>query len=83
MVGTPKAPLAISEIVYTPAANGASASAKFTWKYEPDTDYIIEKSTDLEEFVELTDGHPSEGESTSYTDLAPPETEVYYRVRTE
>ena len=82
-MGTPKAPLAISEIIYTPAANGGSASAKFTWNSEPDTDYIVEKSTDLKDFVELTDGHPSEGESTSYTDPAPPATEVYYRVRSE
>ncbi|MDA0813494.1 MAG: hypothetical protein O3C21_14030, partial [Verrucomicrobia bacterium] len=65
------------------AANGGSASAQLTWNSKPDTSYVVEESTDLKEFVELTDGHPSEGESTSYTDLAPPATEVYYRVRSE
>ncbi|MEZ5327995.1 MAG: PA14 domain-containing protein [Verrucomicrobiales bacterium] len=83
LVGPAKPPFAITDFIYTPAANGVAASSKFTWKSEPDASYTIQRSTDLDEFIELTDGYPSEGESTSYTDSDSSGPGVYYRVRSE
>ena len=61
------------------------ASATLTWESKGGASYAIDKTTNLaeNEFLELADGVPSDGESTTFTDDAATEPEAYYRVRTE
>ncbi len=44
--------------------------------------YVIERSTDLESWFELTDDHDSDGNSTNFTDtvVPPGATKIFYRV---
>jgi hypothetical protein len=57
------------------------STVTITWESKENVEYVIGKSTDLVDFLELTDGWPSEGPETSYTDEDATETEVYYRIR--
>ena len=59
------------------------ATAAITWDSADGASYVIEKSTNLQEFEELTDGFESQGESTTFTDEAAADAEIYYRVRQE
>ena len=61
----------------------AGTTAAITWDSSEGAAYVIEKSTDLQEFEELTDGFESQGESTTFTDEAATDAEIYYRVRQE
>lgn len=58
-------------------------SASIVWNSREGATFVVEKSTDLVNFEELTDGLPSGGESTSYTDEAAVEKAAFYRVREE
>jgi hypothetical protein len=56
-----------------------------TWPSREGQSFIVEQTTDLESFEELTDGHPSGGETTSFEVTLPdpsPE-ELYLRVTRE
>ena len=55
--------------------------AMITWESKEDAEYTIERSADLQEFEELTDGFPSAGETTTFTDENVVGDEAYYRVR--
>ena len=58
-------------------------NAAITWESSEGSTYVIEKSTDLQDFQELTDGFESQGDATTFTDEAATEAEAYYRVRQE
>ena len=57
------------------------------WDSRPGRSYTIEATADLAEpWIELTDGHPSQGDTTSFTEEAGDigdARERYYRVRQE
>ena len=56
------------------------------WNSRADRSYIIEASLDLQTWWELTDGHPSQGETTEFTENANEvggATVRYYRVTEE
>ena len=58
----------------------AGNQAEITWLSKKSTSYTIEKSTDFKQFLELTDGHPSDGEETTFIDEEATEPEAYYRL---
>jgi len=67
--------------------NAKAPSVTFAWNSRPKADYIVEYSTDLENWEELDDGFASQGETTSFTHEFVPDfpnligTErLYYRV---
>ncbi|MFT7174010.1 MAG: hypothetical protein ACI9NQ_002240 [Paracoccaceae bacterium] len=57
-------------------------AVKVTWQSKPGRKYIILSSSNLEDWVELNDSHPSEGALTSFTDTSLPDntTRTFYRV---
>ena len=57
----------------------------FSWPSSVGESFIIEQGTDLIDWEEVTDGHPSEGTTTSFTiDLVDPAPdELYIRVKRE
>lgn len=57
-------------------------SVKITWQSKPDQNYAVFYSHDLENWIEITDSHPSEGDLTSYTDSDLPDDapRLFYRV---
>ena len=63
----------------------STRNATLTWTSRKNRFYIMERSTDLVDWEELTDSVPSEGDSTSYVDEAVPAdlTKAYYRVTEE
>lgn len=57
-----------------------------TWDSRPGRSYTIEAAADLELWLELTDGHPSQGDSTEFTEDGGDIGDAavrYYRVREE
>ena len=73
----PPIPFQITEIAHD------GATTTITWNSEPDKTYTVEYSPDLKEWVEETDGHESEGDSTSFTFDPAKEAPFYTRVREE
>jgi hypothetical protein len=59
----------------------AAGSTDVTWKSREGAQYTIQTSTNLVDFLELTDGFDSQGETTTYKDDEPHGAELYYRVR--
>ena len=54
---------------------------KLTWTSRTGRNYSIESTSDLQIWIELDDGIPSTGDTTSYTDTPAGEaTVLYYRV---
>ena len=75
-------PFQITKAVYNEAVNGTPASVDITWQSREDAEYTIETSTDLQEFEELTDGFPSEGDgTTTFNHEGAEGPERYYRVK--
>ncbi|MFT6498114.1 MAG: hypothetical protein ACJAT6_000238 [Akkermansiaceae bacterium] len=58
-------------------------SVTITWQSKPEKNYLISYSTDLEAWNEITDNHPSGGNSTSFTDspISADSTRIFYRVQ--
>lgn len=58
-------------------------SVTITWQSKPGKNYLISYSTDLEAWNEITDNHPSGGNSTSFTDspISADSTRIFYRVQ--
>ena len=83
LVGPAELGLTVTDFAYAPAADGTPASASVTWNSKPDTQYIVETTTNLVDFEELTDGFPSAGESTTYNADNAEGAERYYRIRSE
>ena len=83
----PSVPFEITAIGYSPPDNESSGTVNLTWNSTPGASYGIDVSTNLEDWVELQDGLPSEGTSTSFTDEEPPQQQetaaVFYRIRKE
>ena len=52
-----------------------------TWASTPGESFVLERSTDLQDWLEVDDGIPAAGDLTSYKDEAAPERDAYYRVR--
>ncbi|MEZ5324060.1 MAG: hypothetical protein R3F19_03235 [Verrucomicrobiales bacterium] len=67
------------------ALNKDNGNVVLTWTSRPDKTYLVESTEDFVQWEELTDGHQSEGEETTYTDVSGfPATSVrYYRVTEE
>ena len=80
-----EAPSAIGfQITGTEVAENGDVT--ITWDSRAGRSYTIEASGDLEVWLELTDGHPSQGDSTSFTEdngEIGDATVRYYRVREE
>ena len=57
-------------------------SVKVTWQSKPNRSYLVFVSENLEDWLEITDNHPSEGDLTTFTDSNLPDdaTRLYYRV---
>ena len=72
----------ITEAVYTP---GDPAKITVTWQSRAGESFIVEQSTDVQNWEELTDGLDSEGDTTSFEiDVsAPIPKSLYVRVRKE
>ena len=64
------------------ADEGETTSVTVTWQSRKNRQYAVFRSTDLKNWIELTDDQESGGESTFYTDsgLAKDIGRVYYRV---
>ena len=77
------APFQIEKIAHVPAGDGTPAQTELTWNSVSGATYIVDTSTDLIEFVELTDGFPSEGETTTFIHENPEGETRYYRVSRE
>ena len=61
-------------------------SVTITWHSRAGRSYIIDASADLQEWQELTDSHPSQGDATEFTENAESvraATTRYYRVTEE
>lgn len=73
--------LQIDEIVRNPA----DKSATLTWKSREGRSYLLQASGNLVDWLELSDGIPSGGDTTSYTDtlVAPGAPAQYYRISEE
>jgi len=69
----------ISNIVLNPE-NG---HVTITFNSLPGAEYIVERSTNLENWLELTDDHESEGDVTNFLDTTVPDgtTKIFYRVQ--
>lgn len=75
-------PLAFTAIERSETEDGQQ-SIVLKWTSQPGRLYAIDYSEDLEEWLEITDSHASQGEETLYTDqTAAPEADfLFYRVR--
>lgn len=64
---------------------GNSTTVSLKWPSSPAQSFLIEQSVDLREWLEIADGYPSGGDTTSYqTELPPPTPEaLYFRVHPE
>ena len=80
-VGGGQLPFQVSTVTFDSAAR----STKLVWESRAGKTYSIDRSTNLKEWLELTDGVESEGETTEFThpDIPEAETENYYRVSEE
>ena len=70
----------------TDAVVGENGDVTITWDSRKNKSYTIEAASDLQLWIELTDGHPSQGDSTSFTEAKGDigdATMRYYRVREE
>ena len=58
-------------------------AVRLTWTSEPDRNYLVFSSTNLETWEEIDGSYPSEGDLTSFTDLLSPENPArrFYRVQ--
>ncbi|MCB1095121.1 MAG: hypothetical protein KDN22_06030 [Verrucomicrobiae bacterium] len=67
------------------ALDQAGRSVTLTWSSSPGATYAVSYSTDLEQWIELEDGLPSDGEITEFTEENVPADSPwrYYRVRSE
>ncbi|MCB1095403.1 MAG: LamG domain-containing protein [Verrucomicrobiae bacterium] len=80
-IGGGQLPFQVSTVTFDSAAR----SAKLVWESRAGKFYSVDRSTNLEEWLELTDGVESAGDTTEFThpDIPATETENYYRVREE
>ena len=71
-------PLQITDLV----VSSGTGNVTITFNSTSGSSYIIERSTNLVDWLELTDDHESEGEVTTYTDPTVPDdtTKLFYRV---
>lgn len=79
-VGPPtRIPFTILSVAFDPGTR----TATITWTSKPNRTYSIDVSDDLSDWLEINDGIPSAGQSTSYEDAGIPEgaTTRIYRVR--
>jgi hypothetical protein len=81
LIETAKKVLRFTSIQLDPSTRNAT----LTWASGKNRSYIMERSTDLLDWEELTDSIASEGDSTSYIDEAVPAdfAKAYYRVTEE
>ena len=81
LIETAKKVLRFTSIQLDPSTRNAT----LTWASGKNRSYIMERSTDLLDWEELTDSIASEGDSTSYVDVAVPAdlAKAYYRVTEE
>ena len=77
------APLLVTEFALQ--ESGPNATATVTFVSNPAASYKVEASPNLTDWIELTDGLESQGETTSFVegDIPPTTAERYYRVREE
>ena len=62
------------------AASRTENQAHIEWTSGIGESYVVERSVDLVDWLELDDGILSEGETTSFSDEDPPASAAYYRV---
>ncbi|MDA1006555.1 MAG: hypothetical protein O3A87_08775, partial [Verrucomicrobia bacterium] len=74
-------PFQINQVNYDPA----NQSVTIEWSSSSTKTYAVSFSTDLEQWIELEDGLPSDGDSTEFTEEGiPADARLrYYRVREE
>ncbi|MEZ5325567.1 MAG: hypothetical protein R3F19_10940 [Verrucomicrobiales bacterium] len=74
-------PFQITQITF----DGAKRSVTVEWNSSPAATYAVAYSIDLEQWIELEDGLPSDGEITEFTEENVPADSPwrYYRVRSE
>lgn len=65
--------------------DAAGGAVTLTWNSRPNRTYLIQSTQNLTSWDEVTDGHASDGDSTSYTDETgfPESGYRYYRVMEE
>ena len=72
------------ELFQISAASKTDSTVSITWNSKEGATYVVEKTTDLQAYEELSDGVEGSGEpTTTYVDEAATENEAYYRVREE
>ena len=74
-------PFQVTEVVF----DQTERSLTLTWSSSPAASYAVSYSTDLQQWIELEDGLPSDGESTAFIEEGIPAGSLwrYYRVRSE
>jgi hypothetical protein len=73
-------------LIITDIVVGENGGVTITWNSRPGRSYAVDAAEKLGEFFELTDSHPSQGESTQFTESAAgagENTRRFYRVREE
>ncbi len=73
-------------LIITDLVIGEDGGVTITWNSRPGRSYAIDAAESLDSFFELTDSHPSQGESTQFTENAVNvggATRRFYRVREE
>lgn len=72
---------------FTAVEVAEDGSVTVTWISRPNRSYAVDYSPDLETWLELTDGYPSQGDRTSFTEtsetIGDDAERRYYRVREE
>ena len=83
--GQPADRFRITEVNYDD--NPASPSVTLVWNSQPGANYVITYSSDLQQWEELDDSYPSDGETTTFTHEFVPDfvelvgaERLYYRV---
>ena len=78
----PTVPRGFQIIEVTPDIAGNKTTV--VWTSSLGKTYTISRSTDLQKFIELSDGvEAGDGQTTSFTDGTAPEPEAYYKVNEE
>ena len=74
-------PFQVTEVVF----DQTERSLTLIWSSSPAASYAVSYSTDLQQWIELEDGLPSDGESTAFIEEGIPAGSLwrYYRVRSE
>lgn len=88
LIGDPTGPLPHATADSTPqmleltsiSRDSQTGHVTLTWPSQADTFYVVQRSTDLIEFDELSDGEVGVGGPATFTDRNPPAGSAYYRI---